>query len=81
MSVAESPGDFVAICARLLADPATAPLDRVACAAVVAAGGDRRNRTTFGQVAELAGIPATDVRQALYALRERAELRTEQQSR
>jgi hypothetical protein len=75
--VPESPGDLVAVSARLLADPATAPLDRVACAVVVAAGGDRRSRTTFDQVAELAGIPATDVRLALYALRELGELRAE----
>jgi hypothetical protein len=70
-----SKGDLIAMAMRGLENPDTPPQDRVAFALYVAAGGESDRPVTFGQVAELAGLSATDVRQALFAMRERGELR------
>lgn len=69
-----SKGDRIAHALRALDDPDTPPQERVAFALYVAVGGEPDRSVTFGDVAALVGLSATDVRQALFAMRERGEL-------
>jgi hypothetical protein len=71
-----SPGDLVSDSMRRLAEKPDLPLiDRVAFAVVIASGGQiGPQKPTFGDIAEILGdVDATEVRQALYAMRERRE--------